>query len=135
MRRSVMMTALALLAAACGGDQPGESAGPSRPVQPGDCVEIIAGDGSASVGYFTDSVEVEADGRPITICFDNRDEGVPHNIAIATEHGGELLFSGEVVEGPAIVRYELPDLEPMTYHYHCEVHPDTMTGTLAIVAL
>ena len=132
MRRAMMSAAVALVAVACGGDDATTDVA-DGPVQPGGCIQIEAGEGAASTGFLTDSVEIEANDRPIRICFENGDEGVPHNVAIAGEHGGELLFNGEVVEGPATVRYELPDLEPGMYHFHCEIHPDTMTGTLEIV--
>ena len=72
-------------------------------------------------------------GRPFTIAFDNRDQGVPHNVAIYTdETAAEALFVGEIVTGPTEVVYEVPALPAGTYFFRCDVHPATMTGTFIV---
>jgi len=137
MRRGTMVLSLAvaLLAAACGaGDDGGADAGNDGdgPDAAGcEGVEIVAGTGAAGSGFATPDVGTTA-GAPFTICFDNKDPGVPHNVVISTEHGGEEHFAGEVVTGPTVAAYEVEALDAGTYHFHCEVHPDTMTGTLEV---
>lgn len=68
--------------------------------------------------------------RPFEISFANRDDGVPHNVAIYTdESASEKWFSGDLVEGPATVTYHVPALEEGAYFFRCDVHPQ-MNGTL-----
>jgi plastocyanin len=64
------------------------------------------------------------------VVFDNEDSGVPHNIAIYTdESASESLFVGELVDGPKRVTYSVPALDPGTYYFRCDVHPQ-MHGTV-----
>jgi plastocyanin len=67
-------------------------------------------------------------GRAFNLVFDNQDSGVPHNIVIEDAQG-TAVFTGEVFNGVAVRTYSVPALEPGTYPFLCEVHPD-MTGTL-----
>ncbi len=84
-----------------------------------------------ALAFTTSELSLPA-GTPSVIAFDNRDEGVPHNVAIYTAQGGEELFGGEVVTGPTQVDYEVPPLEPGEYFFQCDVHPTTMTGTVTV---
>jgi plastocyanin len=69
---------------------------------------------------------------PTTITFDNRDAGVPHNIAIyADDSLSETLFPGEVITGPASIDYEVPAIDPGSYYFQCDVHP-TMNGSVEV---
>ena len=69
---------------------------------------------------------------PFQIVFDNKDTGVPHNVAIHTDSPtGPEVFKGEVFNGPGKRTYDVPPLAPGTYGFACTVHP-TMTGTLTV---
>jgi cytochrome c oxidase subunit 2 len=69
---------------------------------------------------------------PFQIVFDNKDTGVPHNVAIHKDSPtGEEVFKGEVFNGPGKRTYDVPALAPGTYGFACTVHP-TMTGTLTV---
>jgi plastocyanin len=83
---------------------------------------------------FNPNCLVAAAGKPFTINFDNQDAAAstgPHNVVITAEDGTEL-FTGDLVDGPAQVGYDVQALDPGNYPFHCAVHP-TMTGVLAIV--
>jgi plastocyanin len=69
-------------------------------------------------------------GRPFEVSFANRDDGVPHNVAIYTdESAADALFVGDLVDGPASVTYDVPALGEGVYFFRCDVHPQ-MNGTL-----
>lgn len=131
----VLAFAMALLAAGCGGGSEPEArdggGGPEPTVDTVCNAAIVAASAAAQQGFLGDEVEVPA-GRPFTICFSNNDEGVPHSVAIAMEHGGDTIFSGETITGPETIVYDVSALDAGTYHFHCEVHPDTMTGILSV---
>lgn len=77
--------------------------------------------------------ELEAPAGRIVIEFDNRDAGIPHNVAVheGTDATGELMGDTEIEPGPVVQELEL-DLEAGTYFYICVVHPTTMTGILTV---
>ncbi len=57
------------------------------------------------------------------------EDAAPHNVAIYTDSSaGESLFVGELVSSATTV-YEVPALEPGTYFFRCDLHPE-MNGTL-----
>lgn len=72
------------------------------------------------------------DNTAFTIAFDNQDAGIPHNIAIFSgdphsNPNAKVLFRGETFNGVAAGA-----LPPGTYHFHCDVHPQQMQGTILI---
>ncbi len=82
------------------------------------------------LGFDTQSLTVPAD-MPLTVEFDNPDAGVQHNFAIYTSSDlATALFQGEIITGPAKITYQVPPIPKGTYHFVCDVHPQTMTGTL-----
>jgi plastocyanin len=111
---------LAGLLAACGsaGGDPGAS------IPPTDAdLTIVAVD----MKFDQETVSVPA-GEPFTIWFRNQ-ESMPHNVAIYTDSSRSTkLFSGELVSSTEVV-YEVPALEPGTYFFDCELHPE-MTGEM-----
>jgi plastocyanin len=72
---------------------------------------------------------------PSTITFDDRDDAGtfgPHNIAIYEDEAyTSALFTGDLVNGPATVEYEVPALPAGTFPFRCDVHPQ-MTGTVTV---
>lgn len=71
-------------------------------------------------------------GVPFQIAFDNKDAGIPHNVAIhRNSPTGEEVFKGEIFNGPDKRIYDVPALEAGSYAFVCSVHPN-MTGTLTV---
>jgi hypothetical protein len=102
----------------------GESPGPGPAPGPGP--GLIAN----AIAFDKTELQLPA-GQETTLPFDNKDVGIPHNVAIYTEQGGEALFQGEIITGPAKVDYSVPALDPGSYYFQCDVHPN-MSGTVAV---
>jgi plastocyanin len=78
-----------------------------------------------------------AAGKPLEVRFDNQDGGVRHNFAVYSAHpaedpNAETLFTGRIVQGPAMVTYDVPALAAGTYHFHCDIHPNQMFGQFVV---
>ncbi len=66
-----------------------------------------------------------------TIVFENKDDGVSHNVAIYTDKSAtKVLFTGDIFAGLDSRTYQVPALNAGSYFFRCEVHPTQMTGTL-----
>jgi len=85
------------------------------------------------VKYATASAEAPAD-APFTISFENRDAGIPHNVAIHVGGPGCVgaeLWQGAIFPGVATQTYDVPALAAGSYVFVCTVHPN-MVGTLTV---
>lgn len=83
----------------------------------------------SAVSFETKDVVVVA-GQPLTLTFDNKQAGVPHNVHIFDSAAKTKdIFKGDIVTGPASVVYNVPALAAGTYYFQCDVHPN-MNGTL-----
>ena len=128
--RLALPALLALLLVACaGGTDGGTGAGPgtgrTATVANG-TVEVTAD----NLAFDVSTIQAPA-GEPFTISFTNA-EAEPHNIAVYTEQGGELIVRGDIISGPdATAEYQVPALEPGEYFFDCSVHPE-MTGTIVV---
>jgi plastocyanin len=72
-------------------------------------------------------------GGQITIHFDNRDANIPHNVVVTKDAAGtDILFSGDIVTGPAAKDYTFAAPPPGDYFFHCAIHPLQMKGVLKI---
>ncbi|HEV3475303.1 MAG TPA: cupredoxin domain-containing protein [Actinomycetota bacterium] len=115
--------------AAPGSGQEAPQAGP-----PGAAEEQAAG-GSIEVaarGLAFDTTELSLRaGDEAVIAFDNQDAGIPHNVSIYTEAGGDAVFQGEIITGPDTIEYTFPSPDPGTYYFQCDVHPQ-MSGSVVV---
>jgi cytochrome c oxidase subunit 2 len=82
--------------------------------------------------HFDEDCLATTAGRPFTIAFDNKDAGVPHNVAIYDHKGGKALFTGDIITGPSKADYKVTPLEAGNYFFQCDVHPDAMSGTFVV---
>jgi uncharacterized membrane protein/plastocyanin len=94
----------------------------------GDTVTVCAFDDQAFVPGL---LRLPAD-EPVALSFDNQDGGVPHNVAIyRDDSAAESLFVGDLIDGPETVTYQVPALDPGTYFFRCDVHPQ-MNGSVEV---
>lgn len=110
---------VALLGAACGGDDGGdEAATSSGGGEGGGAVTLTAAEFA-----WDPSLPTVAAGGSIELV--NEDDA-EHNLTI------EKAGVDEDVDGGSSVTVDLGDVEPGSYDFVCEYHPDTMTGTLVV---
>jgi plastocyanin len=85
-----------------------------------------------NVAFDTETITVGA-GAEVTVNFENRDDGIPHNVAVYRDPSAtEAIFVGEIVTGPARVTYAFTaPSEPGTYFFRCDVHP-SMNGAFVV---
>jgi plastocyanin len=75
--------------------------------------------------------------KAFTLTFNNQDTGIPHNVEIYTDKTASKRLGGatgpaDLIKGPASTTYRVPALPPGRYYFHCDAHPDSMTGTLVV---
>jgi len=153
------LAALAILIGACGGTDYGDAAQTSSPAppaarttEPTSAPASVPTDAPAPTAEATDapaqpsevtlvasSVRFEqqslaAAAGEVTIAFDNRDQGLPHNVHVfrGNDASGDDIGSTEIETGAVRQTLALGDLAAGSYFYQCDVHPSQMTGTLAI---
>jgi plastocyanin len=94
-------------------------------------VALEAPAGAAVSGFTQTTLSAKAN-EDFTICFDNQDTSVPHNVQVLAEQNGTVIASADVITGAAQENLEVPGQPAGSYFYQCEVHPTTMTGTLTV---
>ncbi|BBL66946.1 cupredoxin domain-containing protein [Methanoculleus chikugoensis] len=82
--------------------------------------------------FSTETITVPA-GAEVTIEFDNRDDGVPHNVAVYTDSSAsEAIFVGDIIAGPRRATYTFTAPEtPGNYFFRCDIHP-SMHGAFIV---
>lgn len=112
--------ALAVLLAAC-------TASTSSPGQPSEATDADVAITSQDLKFDVATLKVPAD-SPFSLQLTNLD-AAPHNVAIYRDStASEDIFVGDVISSSTIV-YQVPSIEPGSYFFRCDVHPD-MNGTL-----
>jgi plastocyanin len=75
-------------------------------------------------------------GASVTLNFNNKDAGIPHNVSVYQNLAGgqtQPVFIGDVVAGPASITYHFT--APSAggdYFFICDVHPQIMTGKFVV---
>jgi plastocyanin len=84
---------------------------------------------------FTKSDLKAVAGGSVKIDFTNPDQ-VPHNFVLfnGKDATAPPLFRGDLVQAGQSTTYSFSAPPPGTYFFHCDVHPQTMTGTLTVAA-
>lgn len=122
MRRRTLILLIGVVGvagAACGGAEPTPAVAPVDP----QAIEIVA----ENIALLPAAISV-ASGTELHIRFDNRDSGVPHNIALmADAQFSTTLAETEIVIGPSIQDLVVPGLIPGAYRFTCVVHPNMIT--------
>ena len=72
-------------------------------------------------------------GVEVTVTLDNRDAGVPHNVAFYTNQSlSSPIFVGELTTGPSVDDFVFTSPStPGDYYFQCDVHPD-MNGAFIV---
>ncbi len=129
-RTSTMVGALALfLIASVAAGAYGISKGPAYAKEEAENrpkVDVSA----KNVAFDTKTLKLEAAGTEID--FTNGDNQ-PHNIAIfpSEKELGTALFRGSIIQPGQSTKYEVGELKPGSYYFHCDVHPQ-MSGTATV---
>ena len=91
-------------------------------------VEIAA----EKMAFDTSTITVPA-GAEVTMNFENRDDGIPHNVAVYTDpSAAKEIFVGDIIAGPERATYTFTAPEtPGTYFFRCDVHP-SMNGAFIV---
>lgn len=114
---------LALGAAACGDTTSTESAEPAEPSST--AVMIVADD----IAFDITSLDATV-GEALSIAFENREDGVPHNLHVEGSAGGDAKT--DIEEGPATQTLDVSFDQAGRFEYFCDVHPQQMRGTITV---
>ncbi len=131
-RRSAMLSlalSLAFVLAACGGstaETDGDNSGGGTIAVVDGVAEITADD----LEFNATTITAPA-GQPFTVAFTNL-EGVPHNISVYLEEGGELVAEGEIINEGETDEVEIEGLSAGEYFFVCDLHAGEMTGTIVV---
>jgi plastocyanin len=73
-------------------------------------------------------------GATVTVNFDNKDNSIPHNLAVYTNSSAsDSIFVGEIITGPKTITYKFTaPSTPGTYFFRCDTHPTMMTGEFIV---
>jgi plastocyanin len=114
-------------AAPSGSVAPSGSASGS-PAASGATVTVVA---TTSTKFDTPKLTTAAD-KPFTLVFDNQDTTAPHNVILTNPDGSQVQMGGDTnfFVGPGKREYQIGALKAGSYPFHCQVHPQAMTGTL-----
>ncbi|MDD1647989.1 MAG: cupredoxin domain-containing protein [Methanomicrobiales archaeon] len=101
--------------------------------QPTTSGEVTVSLVAKNIAFDPSQITVPA-GALVTIHFDNKDTGVPHNFALYTDsHATTRIFVGDFITGPNTITYTFTaPSTPGNYFFRCDVHPETMTGTFIV---
>ncbi|HEX2049821.1 MAG TPA: cupredoxin domain-containing protein [Actinomycetota bacterium] len=85
---------------------------------------------AANLQFNTNELSLPA-GQETSFTLQNEDTQ-PHNLSIYEDDSAdEALFEGDVVEGGQTGQYDIPSIPAGEYFFRCDLHPDSMVGTVA----
>jgi plastocyanin len=121
----VMVSALAACSGGDDASEPADGNGGGTATVTDGAVEITAAD----LAFDTTTIEATA-GEDFTITLVN-DDSAPHNISLYSEEGGDQIVLGDTAEAGQTVTVDVSALEPGTYYFQCDIHPD-MNGSVVV---
>jgi plastocyanin len=133
----VGLAALALVAAACGGNNGGEETAPTAVPTEGPAASAQTLDIAMvpSIRFDKDTLTVKS-GATVTINVTNQDEGTPHSFSVYTDSSATQPLAegsvGDVCTGPCSYSLTFVAPEPGVYFFRCDVHPTQMNGTFIV---
>ena len=132
-RRTALVVVIALTAfmAGCSG-APAASATDDGDNSGGGTIAVIDGAvelTAADIAFDANVIQAAA-GEAFTITFTNNDTA-PHNVAIYTEEGGDVIVKGDVIEAGQTVEVEVPALDAGEYFFVCDIHTN-MNGAVVV---
>ncbi len=69
---------------------------------------------------------------PADIIFDNKDKGIVHNVAVASDADfTQRVFTGDVIPGVKTIDYKFKAPAAGEYYFRCDIHPN-MQGKLIV---
>ena len=94
---------------------------------------VVIGLTAENIAFDKKTITVES-GAAVTINFNNRDRGIPHNFALYKDAGAaEMIFQGDIITGPGQITYQFSaPATAGTYFFRCDVHPTQMTGDFVV---
>jgi plastocyanin len=92
-------------------------------------LDLIAQGMAFDKGIFT----VQA-GASVTVNFNNKDGGIPHNFALYTDSSATTpIFVGQTINGQATISYKFTaPATAGTYFFRCDIHPTSRTGSFIV---
>lgn len=139
---ALLLLAIALLAAACGGDDEGDGGETASPTEtPTEQPTETAPAGTTAEIAMIPSIQFNkaeltiAANSEVTVTFDNQDTNISHNWAAYTDDSAAEAIAGaneNICAAPCSGEVTLPPLEPGRYFFRCDVHPTQMNGTLIV---
>ncbi len=112
---------------------PATSPSPSSSSSPGPAITLnLVAEGMA----FDQSTLTVSAGANVTLNFNNKDGGIPHNFALYTDSSASTpIFVGQTITGPATITYTFAaPANPGIYFFRCDIHPAQMTGSFVVTA-
>jgi plastocyanin len=86
-----------------------------------------------NIAFDKSTITVPA-GAEVTVNFDNKDSGIPHNFAVYQSAAADnTIFKGKIITGPQKITYKFTaPSSPGTYYFRCDVHPTIMNGQFVV---
>jgi len=109
----------------------GETGGPPTEAPPTDPANQVL---VARDNLFANKTQQMPPNTAVTVKLDNKGRS-KHNVHYLTARGGQTLVpgaEGEIIDGGTSETLSFTTPGPGSYYYQCDVHPDTMTGTLTV---
>jgi plastocyanin len=86
-----------------------------------------------NIEFNLNTISVPA-GSPVTVTFENKDDSIPHNLAVYTDSSAsQTIFKGQIITGPATTTYSFQTPPtPGKYYFRCDIHPTMMNGDFTV---
>lgn len=93
----------------------------------GTAVSVVA----SGTKFNSDCIAAPAN-QQFTLTYENKDP-LGHNIVFLESHTAtQVMFRADIFQGPATKTFTVGPFKAGTYAFHCEVHPNVMTGTFVV---